>query len=192
MTTIKPIPFLAELRELVLQRSLQRMPKWRFRLAPDVVLQLQPKPTVMPSAFAAARGIKPRFHHIEGLAVATEGANGQMLERLPRDRGSPWWQARFALFADTPGSDWNRYRGAARWKRDAGIEGLYRLEDLILEALQGGFFDHFRPEALLRPQCLCCGKQLTDPASMARMIGPECAGTSSLRVPFTITGAVAP
>jgi hypothetical protein len=28
--------------------------------------------------------------------------------------------------------------------------------------------------------CLICGKGLTDPASMARWIGPECAGSPSL------------
>jgi Family of unknown function (DUF6011) len=35
------------------------------------------------------------------------------------------------------------------------------------------------PEKMLCPNCLLCGKALTDPVSMARFIGPECAGTSS-------------
>jgi hypothetical protein len=34
--------------------------------------------------------------------------------------------------------------------------------------------------AMFSPHCLLCGKELTDPASMARLIGPECAGTGSL------------
>src|SRR5262249_14739800 len=38
-------------------------------------------------------------------------------------------------------------------------------------------------DLMLAPNCLVCGKGLTDPASMARFIGPECAGTSSLHVP---------
>ena len=42
--TIPPITFLAELREEVLKHSLKRMPKWKFRFAPDIVVQLQPKP----------------------------------------------------------------------------------------------------------------------------------------------------
>jgi hypothetical protein len=36
---------------------------------------------------------------------------------------------------------------------------------------------------MLAPNCLLCGKGLTDPASMARGIGPECAGTSSIHAP---------
>jgi len=38
---------------------------------------------------------------------------------------------------------------------------------------------------MLKPACLMCGKALTDPVSMARWIGPECAGTSSAVVPYT-------
>jgi hypothetical protein len=34
---------------------------------------------------------------------------------------------------------------------------------------------------------MICGKPLTDPASMARWIGSECAGASALQVPFLIT-----
>jgi hypothetical protein len=37
-------------------------------------------------------------------------------------------------------------------------------------------------EQMFSAHCLICGKALTDPASMARWIGPECAGTSSLDV----------
>jgi hypothetical protein len=34
-----------------------------------------------------------------------------------------------------------------------------------------------------------CGKELTDPASIARMIGPECAGTASLDAGLLAPGA---
>jgi hypothetical protein len=37
-----------------------------------------------------------------------------------------------------------------------------------------------KAEQMFSAHCLMCGKALTDPASMARWIGPECAGTSSL------------
>ncbi len=43
------------------------------------------------------------------------------------------------------------------------------------------------PGQLLSLNCLICGKALTDPASMARLIGPECAGTASLRVPWIVS-----
>lgn len=32
------------------------------------------------------------------------------------------------------------------------------------------------------PACLCCGKPLTDPVSMARWVGPECAHNHTLYV----------
>jgi hypothetical protein len=42
------------------------------------------------------------------------------------------------------------------------------------------------PAQMLSYNCVICGKGLTDPASMARWIGPECAGTSTLHMPFVI------
>ena len=41
---VAAIPFLAGLREAVLDRSDRRCPKWRFRFAPDLAIQLQPRP----------------------------------------------------------------------------------------------------------------------------------------------------
>jgi len=81
---IPPIHFLAELREEVLKHSLKRMPKWKFRLASDLVLQLQPKPTVLLSEAATARGFKPKLQHFEGVAVMTEGITGAVFKHLPR------------------------------------------------------------------------------------------------------------
>src|SRR5262249_5251416 len=74
--TIPSVAFLAELREEVLNYSLKRMPKWKFRLAPDLIMQLQPKPTVMPSALAITRGFKPQLQRFEGVAVMSENVKG--------------------------------------------------------------------------------------------------------------------
>jgi hypothetical protein len=41
---IRPSPLLAGLRDMVLAQRHDRCPKWRFRLAPDLVVQIQPKP----------------------------------------------------------------------------------------------------------------------------------------------------
>src|SRR5262245_29238068 len=41
---LSPIKILADLRGFVLERSHSRLPKWRFRLAPDLVIRIQPKP----------------------------------------------------------------------------------------------------------------------------------------------------
>jgi hypothetical protein len=46
-TPITPQPLLASLRKLVLERSEKRSPKWKFRLAPDLGLQVQAKLTTM-------------------------------------------------------------------------------------------------------------------------------------------------
>jgi hypothetical protein len=54
-TPIAPIPALAELRDMVLARSKKRRPKWRFRLAPDLVLQ----PSLRPPS-RAWRASRPR------------------------------------------------------------------------------------------------------------------------------------
>jgi len=78
--SIPAIPFLAELREEVLEHSLKRMPKWKFRFAPDIVVQLQPKPTVLLSAAATANGLKPKYQHFIGASVLSEGVTGASLK----------------------------------------------------------------------------------------------------------------
>src|SRR5262245_35496183 len=58
-----------------------------------------------------------------------------------------------------------------------------KLERAVLDAFSDGRFDVVDSKVMLSAHCLICGKTLTDPASMARYIGPECAGTSSVHVP---------
>ncbi len=187
--TIPPIPSLAELREEVLKHSLKRMPKWKFRLAPDLVLQLQPKPTIMLSEAAVARGIKPKLQHFEGLAVMMASVTGDVFKRLPPRAAPPFWQIKFELYAFEPGADWMFRRTGGRWHWDAGYDGVAALAQRVIAVLGGGFFTAAMPVKMLSHSCIICGKVLTDPASMARWIGPECSGTSSLRVPFVIDTA---
>lgn len=184
--TIPSIPFLAELREEVLKHSLKRMPKWKFRFAPDIVVQLQPKPTVLPSEAAMARGIKPKFHLFEGTAVMAEGVTANALKRLSRRPCPPWWQIKFELFAFDPGTDWTFKRTSDYWQYGADQTGVSPLVQRVVTTLRNGFFTAAMPATMLSHNCVICGKPLTDPASMARWIGPECAGTSTLHVPFVI------
>jgi hypothetical protein len=51
--------------------------------------------------------------------------------------------------------------------------------------------DKLTPDLMLSANCLCCGKPLTDPASMARWIGPKCASSGALTVPGLDRDAVA-
>jgi hypothetical protein len=185
----EPIPsisFLAELRQEVLKRSLKRMPKWKFRLAPDIVVQLQPKPTMLLSDAAMARGLKPKFHLFEGVAVMMESVTAEALKRLPQRPCSPFWQIKFELFAGDPGADWTFQRTSGCWQHGADITGVPTLVQRIVTTLRNGFFTAAMPAQMLSYNCVICGKGLTDPASMARWIGPECAGTSTLHVPFVI------
>jgi hypothetical protein len=185
--TLSPIPFLAELREEVLKHSLKRMPKWKFRFAPDLIVQLQPKPTIMLSAAATARGLKPKLQHFEGVAVLSEGVTGEALKRLPKRPCPPWWQIKFELYAHEPKGEWIFRRTSGYWQYGADPRQTSTLVQRVITTLHGGFLTASAPAEMLSYNCVICGKGLTDPASMARWIGPECAGTSTLRVPFVIT-----
>jgi hypothetical protein len=183
---IPPVPFLAELREEVLKHSLKRMPKWKFRLASDLVFQLQPKPTLMPSEAAMARGIKPKLQHFEGEAVMFEGVTGDVFRRLPLRSAWPWWKIKFELYSQSRDADWVFHQTSWYRQRGAGQSGIDTIVHRLIAAFCGGLFGGSVPAEMLSHNCVICGKGLTDPASMARWIGPECAGTSSLRVPFVI------
>jgi hypothetical protein len=184
-TLIPPIPFLAELREEVLKHSLKRMPKWKFRFAPDIVVQLQPKPTIRLSA--AAIGRKPKYQYFVGSAVMMDGVTGEALKQLPRRPCPPWWQIKFEIYTHDPNADtdWVLDRTGGGWQTDH--VGVISLFERIAAILRDGYFTTSMPPRMLSHHCIICGKGLTDPASMARWIGPECAGTSTLQVPFLIT-----
>jgi Family of unknown function (DUF6011) len=184
--TLPPIRFLAELREEVLKHSLKRMPKWKFRLASDLVLQLQPKPTVLLSEAATARGFKPKLQHFEGVAVMTEGVTGDVFKRLPYLSASPWCQIKFELYSRSRDEDWEFKRTGGCWQAGAERSETGTIVHRVTAAFRNGLFDGRAPAKMLSHNCVICGKGLTDPASIARWIGPECSGTSSLRVPFVI------
>jgi Family of unknown function (DUF6011) len=191
MTTIlhiPPIAKLAELREVVLAHSEKRKPKWGFRLAPDIVMELQAQPCSLLSEHAKARGCKQAVVKFEGQAVMVEGASHADFKRRLIDIRLSISGVRmrmFALvqFAGEP--DWRlELRSSVRARGD-DPRHLERLDAAILAALQGdGIFTKLTPELMLKPSCMLCGKGLTDPASMARWIGPECAATSSIRIFF--------
>lgn len=186
--TIPPIPFLANLREAVLQRSIARMPKWRFRIAPDLLAQLQPKPVSMLNYETVQRGYHQHSLRFDCRVVISEEANPAMLERTP-DSKKPWWLRCFDIIDDKEGL-WTIHPKSGMRHGRADHEGFEKLALRFRDALANGFFDRLIAETMLAPQCLVCGKGLTDPASMARFIGPECSGTSSLLVPglFAMNG----
>lgn len=177
---IPPMPMLAALREAVLARSTKRMPKWKFRVAPDIVAQIQPRPATRTKI---NRDGLPWF---DCIAVVRDEVDGAMLKDPPRDS----WRIRFRL---TISSD-RMARVPTTWSFKVSAVGIYTgcqfneclpVYDRLLDILPLAF-ERLQPGMMLRPACLACGKALTDPVSMARWIGPECAGTSSSIMPFTV------
>jgi hypothetical protein len=183
-----PVPFLRDLREECLQRSEKRMPKWKFRLAEDLVMQLQPKPTYLPTQRQIESGVQPKIIQFNGLAVQVETgtATADMLERSPNFSATAWWRRTFEIFAYRDQAEWQLQLG--RWMCSLhGSSEIPAFDARLTPMLTDGvFFANLSPDRMLGHHCLICGKGLTDPASMARWIGPECAGTSSLTVPFVI------
>jgi hypothetical protein len=162
---IQPIPTLAALRDMVLARSTKRMPKWKFRLADDMVVQIQPRPT-MP--------------HFKCLAIIRDDADASLLtpgNRWPTDS----WSIEFYI-----SGNWHFETRAVAYRRDYPHTDICAVRDRLITTLPI-VLDKLRPSTMLKPACLCCGKQLTDPVSMSRWIGPDCFGTSSNDLPWMVS-----
>jgi hypothetical protein len=167
---------LANLRAFVLSHSEKRSPKWKFEVASDLVMSIQPK--------MLAEGVE-RF---ECRALMGETVTLEMLSAPGRARCC---RVGFEIRAKTP-DDWFVKTSSSAWPRgfrhgDGSIRPGIVVRDRVVEALRSGRFSS--ASALierLSMHCLCCGKGLTDPVSMARRIGPECFGSASESLPFML------
>jgi hypothetical protein len=192
------IPTLAALRDQVLQRDRNRKPKWRFRLAPDLIVQLQPwgeHARLLSEADSetllrldASGDERHRFVETHALRLVRcfkgEAIIGRddvaSFARAPAGE-SPWSWLYFAIYADAAGAWLLRLE---IW-RSSGAADTPAALGRLRAALQPERFATLDPDLLLQTACLICGRPLTDPASLARWIGPECFGTGSLVVPRT-------
>jgi hypothetical protein len=163
--TIKPIPKLEELRDQVLTRSTKRMPKWKFRLDNDLIVQIQPKVSDYFECFVVSC---PR--------PSPEDFGG-------RPYGEGWARVKFELIIRE--QDWKLKPKNIDRSKDVMGQGVVEVVTRLIHKLNGSIFETISAEMMLAPNCLLCGKALKDPVSMARFIGPECAGTSSNKVPRT-------
>ena len=77
------------------------------------------------------------------------------------------------------------------WARGLDIAAGRALRERIDAAFRDGRFDRITPD-MLGSHCLICGKALRDPVSQARFIGPECAGTSSVHIPWLAEARATP
>jgi hypothetical protein len=88
---LNPIPKLIELRDQVLESSTKRMPKWKFRLAPNLVAQIQPKVT------------RPGYYPTQAAVydcIAVEGENVTANDLISHPTIRPYVKVRFKIFVD--------------------------------------------------------------------------------------------
>jgi hypothetical protein len=114
------------------------------------------------------------------LAIIRDDANASLLtpgNRWPTDS----WSIEFYI-----GDNWHLKTRAVAYHRDYQHTDICAARDRLIATLPI-VLDKLRPGAMLKPACLCCGKQLTDPVSMSRWIGPDCFGTSSNDLPWMVS-----
>ena len=181
---LKPSPILEMLADAVFAQSTKRSPIWKFQLAPDLILSVQPKvgvgyPPGMPRIkenLAAIRWFDCRAAEGESVDAST------LLKKQPEHR-----RLKFRITAE-----WLLKRSGIWRKRGdpRGVTGPFvAMQDRIETAFAVGFFDHLQPERMLGRACLMCGKGLTDPVSMARLIGPSVLGRHRPIFPGYIVGS---
>jgi hypothetical protein len=169
-TLIYPNNELAKLHVNAMAHNPDRNPIWKLRLAPDLVIKLQPKPT---------NGVR-----FKGNVVMCEGADETAFKSGKWPRGDRF-HAKFEVWS--VGEDWCFKLGSAGWSVGADRNEIERLRRRLLNAFKpGGPLSRIDIKMMLHPHCLCCGKPLSDPASKARLIGPECAQASRLETKHTI------
>lgn len=180
---LRRIPFLDELRELILDgpSAPRRMPKWRLRVAPDLVLEIQPKD--------AAR-LRFAGWAIEGDTVTAQLFTSPRHARAWDRRG----ELRFIIVQPPTAEAWDFHpRSADMCSRAADGQWIRAdprpLRLRVFEALDEFADRDINALSLLSDHCVCCGKALTDPVSRARKIGPECAGRRPGVPMVPLTGA---
>jgi hypothetical protein len=170
-TNILALPLLQQLNDWVIKRNEKRLPKWKFSFAPDFAMQIRPRIT---------RAYDMLF---ECVALQTEGVTAALFTEPKQLRGRTYFRVRFDL--QVVGGVWTfKYRGQAWAPGGPGTrEEYYQVRQRVTDALKPEHFSYLQPKMMLAPHCLCCGKRLTDPVSMARWIGPECFGSASTNLP---------
>jgi Family of unknown function (DUF6011) len=168
---VPPIPLLKDLYDWVIVQNEKRLPKWKFKLASNLTVQIQPKLT--------------RAHALlfECIAIQAENPSLKLFTEPKSLRDQSYWRMKFELFHDEPRAEWAFKAKSAHRGHGCPSSGLIELRTRVIAALHADHFAALKPDLMLSPACLCCGKGLTDPVSMARWIGPECWGSASTNIP---------
>jgi hypothetical protein len=169
---IPSIPLFAQLYGWVVEQNEKRLPKWKFRIADDLAVQIHPRIT--------------RAHELlfECIALQAPGVTAKML--IERDHRH--WRMGFRLSADAADAAMWRFKPTRMTSGERSDQFAFRQR--VVAALHPDHFANLSPDLMLEAHCLACGRPLTDPVSMARWIGPECWGSASTNLPriFKATG----
>lgn len=167
--TISALPLLQQLNDWVIKRNEKRLPKWKFRFAADFAIQIYPR---------ISRANDMLF---ECLALQTESVTAALFTEPGKLSGRQYYQVRFELRVRS--NVWTfQALGGRRWSQSTREErDQVRLR--AINVLKPEHFSDLNPTKMLSPQCVCCGRPLIDPVSMARWIGPECWGSASTNLP---------
>jgi len=136
----------------------RRTPKWRFKCAPDLAVEIQPKDYGYSLVLFEGRVL-------EGDDITVES-----------------FKARRADSRELKGMHFRILDGCDKgwlFEPRSRMANAHHLKARTVLALSEIFPGRM---VLLSPSCLICGKGLSDPVSKARLIGPECAGRSSVVV----------
>lgn len=168
---IVPAPKLAELRKFVLSLSEKRSPKWRFRLADDLVIRIQPKLT-------------ERLLKFDGeWLICGDPSETRLFDEQGKGPAGTFLKVKFKITADAEDAwimEAGSWSGRGKWLATDVLAARQR----VIDVFAAGWFDDLNPRKMLSANCMCCGKGLLDPISMARMIGPECFQSSSTDIPW--------
>jgi hypothetical protein len=159
---LQVIPFLDELRTFVLRHNARRCPKWKFRFTEDLVMQIQPR---------------PHGELFPVVAIQRDNAPADVFKRSRTEVMSlePIALIEFVVLEDSFFPAWWLRPLSVRFRprQDAFYQAGSALKHRVLSELR--HLDSLNGVKMFQPSCLICGKPLTDPISMSRWIGPECA-----------------
>ena len=117
----------------------------------------------------------------ECAALQTENVTVSQFTDPSNLRDRSYYRVRFDL--QVRSDVWTVQQRGGRWPRGNPREEFYQVRQRAIDALMPEHFADLNPAMMLSPHCLCCGKGLTDPVSMARWVGPECWGSASTNLP---------
>ena len=135
----------------VIAQNEKRLPKWKFKLTSNLAVQIQPKLT--------------RAHALlfECIAIQTENPSLKLFTEPKSLRGQSYWRMKSSYSTTSRGPSGRLSLRALVADMDAPSSGLLELRSSVIAALHPNHFATLKPDLMLSPACLCCGKGLTDP-----------------------------